>query len=166
VERLTSQPSAIAPLQFANPALHEARVQAPPTQAGLALFTEHTWPQAPQLRTSVVTVVQTPPHKLWPAGQPGVTQLPVPSQKAPGPHEKPLGSLFVRGTPAVQAPAVHAVEVGWSVSSITLTTWPLPSHWFAWQSPDVLETTVPAGRFTPPETQAEFVVAHWPATQA
>jgi hypothetical protein len=53
-----------------------------------------------------------------------------------------------------------------SVLSITLTTWPLPSHWLAWQSPDVLGTTVPAGRLTPPETQAESVVAHCPATQA
>jgi hypothetical protein len=167
VKRLVSQPSAIMPLQLPKPALHVAREQRPPTHDEFAFGEEHTWPHPPQLRTSVVTVVQTPPHKLWPAGQPGVTQLPVPSQTAPpGPHTLPVGALLKPGVPLLQVALAHAVDAAWSASSTTLTTWPAPSHWFAWQSPDVLATTVPAGRFTPPETQAEFVVAHCPATQA
>jgi hypothetical protein len=54
----TSQPSEAVLLQSANPVLHEATAQADEVHVAVALARLHTWPQVPQLLTSLVVLAQ------------------------------------------------------------------------------------------------------------
>jgi hypothetical protein len=59
VNTLTSQPSAMIPLQSAKPTL-QVILQTPLTQKATAFGNEHTLPQDPQLFTSVLTFTSHP----------------------------------------------------------------------------------------------------------
>lgn len=75
------------------------------------------------------------------------TQRPAPSHLVLTPQGVFTGSGGLAGTPVVQTFRVHALPSSFgSVSSLTLTTWPLPSQAFFLQSPVVCSgTTVPCG---------------------
>jgi hypothetical protein len=66
----TSQPSAATPLQSANPELQAAMVHLLEAQAGMALLSLHTIPQAPQLLGSVCALTQMLLQSVCPGAHP------------------------------------------------------------------------------------------------
>jgi hypothetical protein len=71
-----SQPLDSTPSQSPVPAAHDATTQVPATQAGVALVTMHSRPQAPHWSTLEFRSTQTPLHGVWPDGQPVAWQTP------------------------------------------------------------------------------------------
>jgi hypothetical protein len=65
--RLVSQPLLAMPSQLPKPALHEAIVHTPLTQAAVPLAELQVVPQVPQLPGSVAVFTQVPLQLVWPA---------------------------------------------------------------------------------------------------
>src|SRR5262249_9574883 len=102
-------------------------------------------PQAPAVQVRTEHSVSTPGQSLAARHD---TQLPAPSHRLPPDwlHAECGAEGGFEGTQFVHTSFVHWLpSTGTSLSSGTLATLPLPSHWLRWQSPAVwLETAVPA----------------------
>ncbi len=119
--------------------------------------------------------VSGPPGQSLAELQP--THAPAPSQNEPplSLHGVPCVSGMCVGAFPVHRSCVHPLaSIGRSVGSVTVTMFPVASHWLRWQSPAVcVETAAPLAARLSPHTPAALQVrerhsvsappGHWPA---